>query len=331
MNIISKEDLLIDCDNNIRVNPEKEITYYRDTKIKSIEIDGQTYYTKPKRELVKEKIGITNFIPLDFDFDLLDLKYNYYPTNYFQDIFNYECSKNKDANCIINLFLFGLLDKRIIDIGCGKSMKHYYISKFEYDSSYFTYNDEIDIFLFDYGYNNKCWYTIKIEELFKIPYKKFKQNERGRDVSHYRNIINYFNNYGINLKDGYKKNIDKYNKKKIEYKQQQELEKQIKTDVYSYKPYIKDLQKTYIIKDKNTGYYKIGKSVNPIIREKTLQAQKPTYELIKVFKNDIENQLHCKYKKHRVRGEWFNLNKVQLKYICTSYETKETHTDTTHT
>ena len=79
-------------------------------------------------------------------------------------------------------------------------------------------------------------------------------------------------------------------------------------------------KKTYILKDKNTGYYKIGKSINPLDREKTLQAEKPTYELIKIFNNDIESDLHKKYKKQNVRGEWFNLNKIQLKYICTSYE-----------
>jgi len=79
-------------------------------------------------------------------------------------------------------------------------------------------------------------------------------------------------------------------------------------------------KKTYILKDKNTGYYKIGKSINPLDREKTLQAEKPTYELIKIFNNDIETDLHKKYKKQNVRGEWFNLNKIQLKYICTSYE-----------
>lgn len=79
-------------------------------------------------------------------------------------------------------------------------------------------------------------------------------------------------------------------------------------------------KKTYILKDKNTGYYKIGKSTNPLDREKTLQSEKPTYELIKIFNKDIETQLHKKYKKENVRGEWFNLSKIQLKYICTNYK-----------
>ena len=78
-------------------------------------------------------------------------------------------------------------------------------------------------------------------------------------------------------------------------------------------------QKAYIIKDNNTGLYKIGRSSNPLDREKTLQAEKPTIKLIKIFKDDVERELHNKYNKQRVRGEWFNLNKVQLKYICTHY------------
>ena len=81
----------------------------------------------------------------------------------------------------------------------------------------------------------------------------------------------------------------------------------------------KPTQKAYILKDKNTGLYKIGRSINPLDREKTLQAEKPTVKLIKIFKDNVERDLHDKYKKQRVRGEWFNLNKVQLKYICTHY------------
>jgi len=81
----------------------------------------------------------------------------------------------------------------------------------------------------------------------------------------------------------------------------------------------KPTQKAYILKDNNTGLYKIGRSINPLDREKTLQAEKPTIKLIKIFKDDVERELHDKYNKQRVRGEWFNLNKVQLKYICTHY------------
>jgi hypothetical protein len=81
----------------------------------------------------------------------------------------------------------------------------------------------------------------------------------------------------------------------------------------------KTKSKTYLLKDKNTGFYKIGKSVNPKNREKTLQSEKPTYELLKVWDKNIEKELHEKYATQRVRGEWFDLNKIQIKYICTHY------------
>ena len=41
--------------------------------------------------------------------------------------------------------------------------------------------------------------------------------------------------------------------------------------------------------------------------------------MVKVWDRDIEKELHNKYDKHRLRGEWFDLNKIQVKYICTNY------------
>jgi hypothetical protein len=81
----------------------------------------------------------------------------------------------------------------------------------------------------------------------------------------------------------------------------------------------KRIYKTYIMKDSHNNLYKIGKSLNPKIREKTLQSEKASIKIIKIFDKNIENELHLKYNKNRIRGEWFNLNKIQIKYICTHY------------
>jgi hypothetical protein len=81
----------------------------------------------------------------------------------------------------------------------------------------------------------------------------------------------------------------------------------------------KSLNKTYLMKDNNTGLYKIGKSKNPKHREKTLQSEKPTIKMVKVFDKDIEKKLHAIYNDQRVRGEWFDLTPIQVKYICTHY------------
>jgi len=78
--------------------------------------------------------------------------------------------------------------------------------------------------------------------------------------------------------------------------------------------------KTYLIKNRRNGFYKIGKSNNPLKREKTLQSEEPDIVMTKTWDEDIESLLHNDYKEHRVRGEWFELSKAQVKYICTNYE-----------
>jgi hypothetical protein len=88
----------------------------------------------------------------------------------------------------------------------------------------------------------------------------------------------------------------------------------IRNEIISSTPY-----KTYLIKDCVNGFYKIGKSRNPKIREKTLQHEKPTIKIVKIFDQDIEKILHEQYKEQRLRGEWFNLNNIQVKYICSKY------------
>jgi hypothetical protein len=73
----------------------------------------------------------------------------------------------------------------------------------------------------------------------------------------------------------------------------------------------------YVMIDKNTGLYKIGRSVKPEVREKTLQSEKPTIELMfsnKGLSSDEKN-LHQHFSHQRIRGEWFNLNYMDLEYI----------------
>ena len=78
----------------------------------------------------------------------------------------------------------------------------------------------------------------------------------------------------------------------------------------------------YLMKDLSNGYYKIGISNNPEYREKTLQSEKPTIELItsKGFSNRkialaFENSLHKSYENKRLRGEWFELTEREITEI----------------
>ncbi len=81
----------------------------------------------------------------------------------------------------------------------------------------------------------------------------------------------------------------------------------------------------YLMKDNINGAYKIGISNSPEYREKTLQSEKPSIELIesKQFQKrriaeSFEKLLHEYFKNKRIRGEWFQLDNndiIDLKLI----------------
>lgn len=82
-------------------------------------------------------------------------------------------------------------------------------------------------------------------------------------------------------------------------------------------------KKTYIMFDESTKMYKIGISENPRFREGTLRSEKPSVKLMYICDFNIEKFLHTKYKEYRVRGEWFNLTKDQIKEIVHLYQFKD--------
>lgn len=78
----------------------------------------------------------------------------------------------------------------------------------------------------------------------------------------------------------------------------------------------------YLMKDTSNGYHKIGISNTPEYRERTLQSEKPTIEMIACKKfptrkiaESIESALHTAYSQQRLRGEWFNLNEADVAAI----------------
>lgn len=83
----------------------------------------------------------------------------------------------------------------------------------------------------------------------------------------------------------------------------------------------------YLMHDTANGFYKIGISNKPYYREKTLQSEKPTIELIASKKfpvrkiaESIEKSLHSVYSEKRLRGEWFELDENDVKNIIESLE-----------
>lgn len=82
----------------------------------------------------------------------------------------------------------------------------------------------------------------------------------------------------------------------------------------------------YLLKNRRNGYYKIGISIDPEIREKTLQSEDPDIFAVKVWqdKGDHEKFWHRHFKDQRIRGEWFWLTDAQVRFMVykmTNYET----------
>lgn len=78
---------------------------------------------------------------------------------------------------------------------------------------------------------------------------------------------------------------------------------------------------TYLLMNNRNGYYKIGRSINILKREKTLQSEDPDISLISSTPIDIEFELHQKYKDKHIRGEWFSLNESDVKDIIDRFNT----------
>lgn len=66
----------------------------------------------------------------------------------------------------------------------------------------------------------------------------------------------------------------------------------------------------YLMKNSRNNLVKIGYSVDPSFREKTLQSEEPEIDLIASWIGSCEDEqaLHRRYKEKRVRGEWFRLS-----------------------
>lgn len=78
----------------------------------------------------------------------------------------------------------------------------------------------------------------------------------------------------------------------------------------------------YLMIDTTNNFHKIGISNFPEYREKTLQSDKPTIELIcskkfpsRKIAESIEKALHTTFAEKRLRGEWFELNDNEIDEI----------------
>lgn len=77
--------------------------------------------------------------------------------------------------------------------------------------------------------------------------------------------------------------------------------------------------KTYIIYDTANNAYKIGRSIDPVHRLKSLRCGNPSIILFAECISDVENELHKYFSDHNIGGEWFSLSKSDLNYIISEY------------
>jgi hypothetical protein len=73
----------------------------------------------------------------------------------------------------------------------------------------------------------------------------------------------------------------------------------------------------YLVQDERTGCIKIGRSKNPSARERTLQSESPSHNMLFACPADasLELELHHQFAEYRVRGEWFRLSVAQIESI----------------
>lgn len=73
----------------------------------------------------------------------------------------------------------------------------------------------------------------------------------------------------------------------------------------------------YLMRDARSGYTKIGFSIDPSRRERTLQSEVPDVRLLCCWAGTRgdERALHQRFQEKRVRGEWFDLTDAEIEAI----------------
>ncbi len=186
---------------------------------------------------------------------------------------------------------------------------------------------------------------------FKIkgkPYTKIKNRIKGYKIPIYKEEIELLANFKVEkirvhlTSEDYKFDINHSNKW---YTSKNDLQYVIKTlfndyiqevssKISNYSPLLKHSQSfeeapsnnetccVYLMIDTTNNFHKIGISNQPKYREKTLQSEKPTIELLcskkfpsRKIAESIEKALHDAFKEKNKRGEWFDLDKKDIEQI----------------
>jgi hypothetical protein len=352
---VKKEDFII-YNNRIEIKDNVIFKYYI-RKYKDIEVEGKTYrreWTEEVKQTYKEFQNERNYDKFEkrkIKFELLNKEYIIPNPPYFLKWRFKGSSENNYASLLqyysnfnffknIKSIYTGKKDRKTwfddeikrkwqtlwktYKVKEGKFIKDEYVKYKKPKITTFDYskwNQDFSIHHYDIGWNNEIYYNINLYFILTLDYERI--------LEHAEYLIRFFEYYGIDLKENYDNKLKKLLRvKEMIIKQNlsdakqkvQEIENENNLDYSLVQDISKPNQVCYIMKNKRNNLYKIGVSNNPKYRERTLQSEEPEIELIKVFKSNIENQLHRDYSKYRVRGEWFNLNKIQVKHLCKYYD-----------
>jgi hypothetical protein len=319
--VADERDFYVNKENEILVKEGLPIHYkeWQEETKETIEVDGKKYtrIVEPRR-----LVDIYDYAKqgryakqLEFTFEIFNLKYifRYYNGMYIGD--NY--SQNEHIQMLFKMHNFNCFDKKIKGIKTN-------IHNFDLDFSYLGYKykeskdlNDISIYILydNYGWSNGCYYVVGLIDFLNIDYNTI--------LKYAKNYISIFDDMGINLKKtSPEQRIDLFKTiLELKTKKQDVIDSVDTFDAIKINPKTESENSVcYIIKNKRNDLYKIGYSKDPKNREKTLQSEEPEIETIKIFKNNWESVLHEKYKEQRVRGEWFDLSNIQVKYICTHFE-----------
>jgi hypothetical protein len=223
-----------------------------------------------------------------------------------------------------------ILGEKHIDIGAVVRGSHKKVQFLEVNNEqinfiYIGYNGELGGYRFKYDFN-QFDYDEFIFTFCLYVNGKYKFDNAIHMFNGYIDLLQkYFEGIGIQvvLNSNVDVVVDKYGHGKIisahpiiHLKNLKEIYFYRDLFGFRYSLFLPDEEKRYVylIYNENNGYFKIGRSKNPLKREKTLQAEEPEIALLKIWEKDavFEKQLHQKYFKQRVRGEWFKLSFDEL-------------------
>lgn len=81
----------------------------------------------------------------------------------------------------------------------------------------------------------------------------------------------------------------------------------------------KEVVRTYLIRDNENGYIKIGRTKQIERRFRSLKSVYEDITILYLLDKDVEKELHHKYELYRLEGEWFHLSEIQISDIVDLY------------